>query len=134
LKIRVTRSSIRYRLTQTEVADLALGKSLDEELQLAISIRLLFSIEPKSIDYPEWDTMRRRPFMGVVDTNDIKLKLPLKDIETWANSDQEGLYYRMTNGTDKIIEVTVEKDFACLKPRVEEVDQFPNPNKGKMEC
>ncbi len=126
MKIRLTHTSIRYRLTQPEVTLLSKGEKVVESIRYSMMAGLFFSLIPKAISYAEWDSIRQG--------SDVRLKLPLKDIEAWANSDHEGLYYRMPNGTDQLIDVSVEKDFACLKPRADEKDQFPNPNEGKTAC
>jgi hypothetical protein len=54
--------------------------------------------------------------------------VPDTKIKTWACSEEVGVYAEMTLGDDRVLSVTIEKDFACLdRSDADNEDTFPNP-------
>jgi hypothetical protein len=64
--------------------------------------------------------------------NSVLVVLPNDEVERWAESGEVGIYFSMDLGSQGVLEVILEKDFACLDRTIEDnEDKFPNPN---IEC
>lgn len=117
MKLRIKGNAIRFRLTQTEVAQLGAGATLRDATEFAPSQRLTWLLQPAAIPAIE-ATFRDAT---------VSVRLPDSDVQTWAGSDTVGIY-----GQAGMLEVSVEKDFRCLTGggSAEEADAFPNPHQG----
>ena len=116
MKLRIKGNTIRFRLTQSEVAQLGSGASLRDTTEFAPSQPLIWLLEPaQSISAME---------AGFRDRT-ISVRLPQSDVRTWAETDTVGLY-----GQSGALEISIEKDFRCLTrdESPEEADAFPNPH------
>jgi hypothetical protein len=61
-------------------------------------------------------------------SGNITVSVPNSQIKTWACSEEVGLYDEVSLGDDRMLSVTVEKDFACLdRSDADNEDTFPNP-------
>jgi hypothetical protein len=128
MKMRLRGNSIRLRLGEKEVAQLAKGGRVSDSIQFsesppsALTYRVVTSSEEKGI------TAR---FAG----SEITVTVPAASAKTWASSEQVGLngVQPISNGTS--LNILIEKDFRCLAPRPgeDESDSFANPAQGK-EC
>jgi hypothetical protein len=115
MKLRIRGNTLRYRLTQGEVAALAEGRPVAEEVTFGDG-RFTYDIIVEE-GAPALDA-RASAWR-------ISLVLPRATAREWNASDEVGLTAETASG----IKLLVEKDFACLKPRVgeEDADAFPNP-------
>jgi len=113
MKLRIWRNSLRLRLSQSEVAQLAAGSRLEESLDIPGNSSLRYAVEPA-----EESAMGAR-FAG----NLLQIFVPGEMARTWAASQDVGLY------TEYPTKIAVEKDFRCLTGREAEAeaDTFPNP-------
>ncbi len=125
MKLRIKDSSIRLRLTQTEVASLAAGQDVHGLLKLGPTSRdcLAYGITISSTV----DHISAHCFTG-----SLLVTLPLPLARKWHESPTVGL--QATQSVDDGQEVTVllEKDFTCLHrgPGENDSDTFPNPAKA----
>ena len=120
MKIRILGNSIRLRLTQSEVKNLAEKGKVEEQTQFgqAPDSVLIYSLEKKEAD----------KISTSFSNNHIQVFLPKKMADEWALSDAVGLEHHMPTGNGKSFYILVEKDFKCLTDRDEdESDHFPNP-------
>ena len=59
---------------------------------------------------------------------EIVVVLPRDQAMAWANSEQVGIYAAVDLGPRGMLDLVVEKDFACLDLRdADNLDTFPNP-------
>ena len=108
MKLRIRGSSIRLRLTQSEVAKVAAEGRVEDVVDFG-SAKLVYALVAG-------DAIR-----ASYTQNRIEVVAPVK---AWAASDDVGI-----EGEHGPLKIIVEKDFACLKPRSEDdADAFPNPN------
>jgi hypothetical protein len=125
MKLRIRGDSLRVRLTQKEVAEIAAGRPVEESLHFGGAVRLRYSVELDSAS----TTLRA----AYVDGRVI-LALPKEGALAWAN----GTEVAMQSAPGALPAILVEKDFACLKPRTNEreneSDMFPNPNLAHGHC
>ena len=61
-------------------------------------------------------------------SGNITVSVPEVQLKNWAGSEEVGVYADVALGDDRILSVTIEKDFACLdRSDAENEDTFPNP-------
>lgn len=113
MKIRIKDNSVRFRLTQSEVA--LLGKtglvSCTTEFMNRPFIYKIESTEDKemSVSFIE---------------NQIVLKMPQAQVKEWVSTDRVGF-----DGQSGLVKVLIEKDFVCIDNSAEDQsDNYPNPN------
>ncbi len=120
MKLRILGNSIRLRLTQTEVKNLAHGETIHERTHFGPNNLLEYKLSIKKI--PNLD----------VDFQDGKISIALPELtgETWANGTDVSLKYQIPIAGKTDLLVLIEKDFKCKTERVgeNEDDMFPNPD------
>ncbi|MBC7783637.1 MAG: hypothetical protein H7144_07335 [Burkholderiales bacterium] len=118
MKLRIQGNSIRLRLTRSEVDRLVQDGSVAErtgfpgDSALAYRLRALPAL--------------RSPTAGF-DGLELLVCVPIKLIETWVTTEQVSIEANIPNGTPGGLSLLIEKDFACLLPRGDDEDSFPNP-------
>ncbi len=112
MKIRIKDNSVRYRLTQSDVRQLAQTGFICN-LTKFINRTFIYAIE--SVD----DTDLSAAFVE----NSIILKMPKVMIEALDNTDKVGF-----DGENGKLKLLIEKDFTCLDNTIEDQnDNYPNP-------
>ena len=123
MKLRIHGNSIRFRLSQSEVASLASEGRLEESVQLtpAKSDLLTYVLE-KSSQCREVRAWR----------SDCKIGVTLPDglVRSWATTDQVGIEQTQPVGEGALLHIAIEKDFRCPHSNTHEGegDNFPNPD------
>ncbi len=126
MKLRINRSSIRFRLLRTELERFAESSRIEEKVFLAAAddAFLTYALEceagPKNIE------VRYKPC-------EIVVVLPRALAESWAHSEEVGIYASIEIGGHGKLEVVIEKDFACLdRSDADNQDTFPHPQVGAV--
>lgn len=120
-------NSIRLRLTQSEVKNLFDRGEVTEMINFGADfggeLTYVLRVDPDA-----------RSISANVGSRIITVVLPASVAESWIGTDQIGVEAVQTVGSDKELQVVIEKDFACLSPRPgeDQSDNFPNPNKGSV--
>ncbi|MEO6952761.1 MAG: hypothetical protein ABI321_13210 [Polyangia bacterium] len=119
MKLRVRGNSIRLRLTRAEVARIAGGESVEEVTVFSADARFGYRFE--------CDATIASAAARYTDGT-MCIVWPAQDAVAWARSEQVGLAASCSI-PDGMLQLVVEKDFACLAPREggEDVDTFPHP-------
>ena len=125
MKLRIRGNSIRLRLGEREVAQLAKDGRVSESTLFSASVgnQLTYSVVTSSNE------------------NEISARLADKEITVtvpevlgrgWANSAQVGLKHEQRINDEASLSIVIEKDFRCLEPRPgeDQSDSFPNPAQG----
>ncbi len=113
MKLRFHSNSLRLRLSQSDVARLAGGDSVEEAVTFAPGQTLIYSIESGAGD----------EIAASFENGRIRVTLPSAPARRWIESDEAGI-----EGLSGSLRVLVEKDFQCIHPESEEdADSFPNP-------
>jgi hypothetical protein len=124
MKLRIRGDSIRLRLTQSEVAALATGDTVEETTRFGprpqdhLSYRLSSSTTATNIsaDYKQ---------------QSICITLPAQEVNHWAATDAVGISAEQPTGPGRLLHILIEKDFACLTKREEDDgDAFPHPQES----
>ena len=112
MKIRIKGNSLRYRLTKTDVANLATNGYVEETSNFS----------PQVFKYVLRSTTGYT-LSASFENNAITIYMPQNMVNEWANTDRVG--FEQSNGK---IYLLVEKDFVCLDTVAEDQsDNYPNP-------
>ena len=115
MKIRIKGNSLRYRLTKTDVANLAAHGIVEESTNFKLQILkyILISKDDENLS-------------ASFEDNTITVSMPEYMILEWVNTDRVGFEH-----TDNGMHLLVEKDFVCLDTVEEDQsDNYPNPLLG----
>jgi hypothetical protein len=118
MKLRIKGSSLRLRLTQGEVQQLADSGNVEEQVQFA-NARLTYRVRRDAA---------ARDIAAAYDGNTIEIRVPEQVAREWSRNEQVTLAHSQSvPGTE--LRIVIEKDFACLAPREgeDESDNFPHP-------
>ena len=117
MKLRIRGNSIRLRLTQSEVVQLATEGHVQNVTSFG-NAELKYAVVISNSGRMEADLR----------DNEITVCVPQPMIAEWAASEQIGIAESQAVRDDEL-QILVEKDFACIKPRhgEEDSDTFTNP-------
>ncbi len=128
MKIRIKDNSVRLRLTQSEVKQIATSHSAEAFIQFGPSKDetlwyVLIASEKEDID-------------ARLTGNKIIIEVPQTTIESWANSNQVSIRHSKSINTNEALSILIEKDFKCLtdRPGEDEGDMFPHPEPEGKNC
>lgn len=116
MKLRIKGNSVRLRLTQREVARVGAGEPVVETTQF-ITGRL---------DY-ELCIAPSRSIEARFDGGRIVVRLPSEVALRWVTTDQVGIETDLPVADGQSLHLLIEKDFACLDRRDDDLDAFPHP-------
>jgi len=127
VKLRIRDDSIRLRLTRSEVD--ALRES---------------GIVMASTGFPEGRTFTYRvesspasvTLDASYDADGMTVRLPESLVLSWAATEQVSMAGEQALDEGRVLQILVEKDFACLAPREgeDESDMFPHPEADSASC
>lgn len=121
MKIRIRGNSIRLRLSQSEIAELAKTGRVENRTEFGREQTLVYALNMSdSVDSLDASFQNGR----------IELIVPKVVAENWMNTENVGI----SDETD-FTRILIEKDFACLTEREneDESDNFPHP-KTNQKC
>jgi hypothetical protein len=128
MKLRIRGNSLRLRLTRTEVAAIGRGETVRESISFSPTSRLDYVLE--SASGPD--------LRATFESASIRVAVPLTIAREWASSKTISVKAQQDIGTGGRLQLLIEKDFTCLKPREhqheDESDLFPNPNEEHGHC
>ncbi len=120
MKLRILGNSIRLRLTQTEVSNLALIGKIRETTQFGPD------------NFLEYELIMTRESALVVNFQQGKISVILPEIigKPWTKGSEISLHRFIRIGGESELSVLIEKDFKCKTQRAgeNEDDMFPNPD------
>jgi hypothetical protein len=118
MKLRIYDDSIRLRLTQSEVAQIARGMAVESVCRFPGGAALTYTL--MVADTPAIDAR----FAG----ERIEVVIPRDRATQWATGIDVAL--RSERRHNSVLDILVEKDFACLEPRDadDDTDRYPNPH------
>ena len=126
MKLRIRGDSIRLRLKQAEVSELAAGNSIVETTRFP-GATFCYRLDPI-----ESDSCATHLSEGT-----MTIGLPRDDVMAWASGDEVAIQEKQAL-PDGVLTILVEKDFACLAPGghrddEDDADTFPHPDAGSGE-
>lgn len=117
MKLRIKGDSIRLRLTQTEVKTLAETGAVESAMRVAPEAALAYGLRASG----------GSDLRVEMDARGVTVLVPEAWIGPWAGGGEVGFSGEQDAGDGRTLAVLVEKDFACLHKRPDELDAFPNP-------
>lgn len=120
MKLRIKGNSIRFRLTKTDLANLANTGKIEEHTKfvqatLTYTLASNNSIQQMTASFSE---------------NNVLVEVPERDVKAWPNNDIVGYEAYMPLPDGASLFILIEKDFACLDHTHEDQsDNYENPNK-----
>jgi hypothetical protein len=126
MKLRIKGNSLRLRVTRSEIDRLIRTGRVEETIWFGPSAgcRLTYALEVN--EKIEGVTLRCA-------TPEITVLIPFNKAAVWNRSDQVGIYATADLGRRGLLELVLEKDFACLDRSDEDnLDTFPNPLAGAV--
>jgi len=127
MKLRIHRNSIRFRITQSEMAALLDGVMLEESVQFgpAQTEILSYAVEIS----PQCSEVR-----ALYSKGRIQVILPGILARDLANTNQVGIERVQSIAENVTLKIVLEKDFQCFHPRPgeNESNNFPNPNPNQQ--
>ncbi|MCD9185698.1 MAG: hypothetical protein LUM44_04655 [Pyrinomonadaceae bacterium] len=123
MKLRIKGNSIRLRLTQTDVSKFITDGRLVETVEFGNASDQKFYYELLISEAAE-------NVRAVFNNGTISVLVPKNTAEDWANGERIGI----TGDENSKLKILIEKDFACLAPRLgeDESDNFPHPKTEKI--
>jgi hypothetical protein len=129
MKLRMKGNSIRLRLTKSEVGQLLEGQPVTETVWFTPETSLLYSL---CLDE------KAKEIGAEFAAGKISVVVPVALGTEWANTDLVALKIEQKNAQAEALQILIEKDFFCLKPRShqaeDESDMFQNPNEAHGAC
>ena len=125
MKLRIKGNSLRLRITPSEMTHLLESGRIEETIHFSTdaSAHLTYAVEHSGAGSAI--TVRWAP-------RHVAVVIPSEQARRWGNSQVVGLYGEVDT-THGVLELAVEKDFACLdKSDDENADTFPNPYQGNV--
>ncbi len=126
MKLRIQGNSIRLRLKQGEVRQLAEQGVVAEEVSFGES-RLGYRLVAR----PDLHELQ-----AAFDGQTLEVRVPAQRARHWAATDEVGMQAEQPLPEGGRLRILVEKDFKCLtdRPHEDESDSFPHPGEGKLKC
>jgi hypothetical protein len=127
MKLRIRGDSIRIRVSQGELREIAECGEVRDTVHFGGGVGLTYALES--------DARAREPRARFADGT-IAVVLPASVVQRWAGSDQVSIEGQQATDGPEPLRILVEKDFACLQPRPHEddSDMFPNPDAESKTC
>ncbi|EDM74186.1 hypothetical protein PPSIR1_17550 [Plesiocystis pacifica SIR-1] len=119
MKLRIRADSLRLRLTQGEVRQLAERGRVDAACRFGPRA-LEYALAVGAIDQP----------CARFEGDRVEVLLPAAMAQAWATSEQVGIEHEQAlPEAGASLRLLIEKDFQCLAPRAgeEDSDAFPHP-------
>lgn len=122
MKLRIKGSSLRLRLTQSEVGQLQTEGEVAEQINFGAGVRLTYRLRTD---------VTKQVITATYGNNVIDVLVPREAALAWSLTDQVALSQSGTVPDDEL-RISIEKDWNCLAPRAgeDESDNFPHPQAG----
>ncbi len=117
MKLRIKGDSVRLRLTQPEVRQLAEAGAVEDAMHVAPGAALPYGLRAADV------RQLRADWTG----GTLTVLVPQDWIGDWAQGDGVGFDGEQEAGDGRTLSILIEKDFECLHQRPDEPDAFPNP-------
>lgn len=123
MKLRFRANSLRLRLNQKEVEQLAAGDVLREKIDFPGDSELCYILKSNAAEDPQ----------AFFAHGNIQIAAPHRMVAAWAQSEEVGLYFTLATGAEPL-KVAIEKDLECIDGPPEERDPnaFPRAYSEKV--
>jgi hypothetical protein len=124
MKLRIKGNSLRLRVSRSELALLLGGDRIEETIH--------FTAAPEAkLTYALDSAVQSAPVSVEYGPQAVTVVLSKDQACVWGSESEVGVYGELDYGHAGLLEVIVEKDFACLDRSDEDnIDTFANPHAG----
>ena len=124
MKLRIKGSSLRLRVSRSELAQFQAGGRVEETIR--------FGERPEAkLTYALESAVQLSPVRVRYGFHDVTIILSQEQVRVWVAGSEVGVYSNLDIGSAGSLDVIIEKDFACLDRRDEQnQDTFANPHAG----
>ena len=121
MKLRTTGRSIRLRLNQDDVRKFAETGVVEESLTFDVAKSSKFGYRLVRSD--------QLTLTSSFDNGIITVAVPADEASNWTETNRVAIEAICSNGSFEGLAILIEKDFACLTPRIgdDDKDTFPHP-------
>lgn len=123
MKLRFRKNTLRLRVNQREVRQLAGGTTLGEQVHFpgnaAFGYELSMAADERAV----------ASFRGGV----LRVAAPKTEVMRWAAGDAIGIYFELPASGD-LLKVAIEKDLECLDGPIDERDPQAFPRAAGQTC
>lgn len=122
MKLRIKGDSLRFRITPSEMRKFLDTGRVEDTVHFGptADAKLTYALE----HHPAAQLDLR------YSNSEVAILIPSTQASAWASSDEVGIYSTISVG-EHSIEISVEKDWACLDGNdIDNSDTFPNPLQG----
>jgi hypothetical protein len=126
MKLRIKGNSLRLRVSRSELARILAGDVVAE------TIRFAAAPEAKLTYALARGTQASAAIVRYCE-QEVMVLLSEEQAQSWSQDDQVGVYTLVDIAPEGLLELIVEKDFACLdRSDAENKDTFANPLMGSV--
>ena len=121
MKLRIRGNSVRIRLSQIELEQLADGGIAEDRVRFSRDAELTYRVKVA----PDGAVRAE------LDASGVTVTLPKASLDRWLDPEEVSIRAEQPIDDRETLAILVEKDFACLVPREGEdvSDLFPNPSR-----
>ena len=127
MKLRIKGNSLRLRLSQIDVELLKAESLVQDRIKFgpAKEQSLLYRLVKSNV----------KKVNAVYQDNEITVSIPESVMRKWFEPEEVSIRAVMLMNAETL-NILVEKDFQCLKPRPDELEEdlFPHPEKDSTVC
>jgi hypothetical protein len=126
MKLRIKGNSLRLRVSRSELERILAGEEVAETIRFAAAPEAKLTYALARGTQASAAIVRYRP-------QEVTVLLSKEQAESWGQDDQVGVYTLVDIAPEGLLELIVEKDFACLdRSDADNKDTFANPLMGSV--
>jgi hypothetical protein len=126
LKLRIKGNSLRLRVSRSELARFLAGEEIAETIRFAAAQEAKLTYALARGTQASAAIVRYRP-------QEVTVLLSEEQAQSWSQENEVGVYTLVDIAPEGLLELIVEKDFACLDRSDENnKDTFANPLMGSV--
>ena len=122
MKLRINGNSLRLRVSRSELTRFLSSNRIEDTIHFgpAPEAKLTYALESTATNSAT--IVRYSP-------QELTVRISEDQARTWSEAGEVGIYTAVDIGSEGLLEVVIEKDFACLDRSDEDnTDTFVNPN------
>lgn len=125
MKLRILGNSVRFRVSQAELAQLETDGHVEDSVAFGPDARLVYRLEVAD----SGPGAAAESISAGYDGNGVRVVLPRAIVDVWQQPDEVSIRGEQALPGGGNLSILVEKDFTCLIPREgeDQSDLFPNP-------
>jgi hypothetical protein len=126
MKLRIKGNSLRLRVSRSELTRFLAGDEVAETIHFAAAPEAKLTYALARGTQTNAAIVRYRP-------QEVTVLLSEEQAQRWSQNDQVGVYTLVDIAPEGLLELIVEKDFACLdRSDADNKDTFANPLMGSV--